>query len=102
MTTDPFDTAAAEIETASKAAKVKAIDMTEEADWKWFLSSPRGRRIVREMLEVCGVHRTSFTGDTTTFFNEGQRQVGLIITDKVCRFAPDQYVPMLREKRSND
>jgi len=36
---------------------------TEEADYKWLMSSKQGRRIVWRMLEQSGIYRSSFSTD---------------------------------------
>lgn len=38
-----------------------------------------GRMVLWDILEFCGVFRSSFTGNSKTYFNEGQRDVGLYI-----------------------
>ena len=46
-------------------------------DFKAAASTPSGRAVLWRILDVCGVHRASFTGDANhTFFREGQRKVG--------------------------
>lgn len=52
---------------------------------------------LRGMLEACGVYRTSFTGNSTTFFNEGQRNIGLMLHADLVRHCPEAMVAMLRE-----
>lgn len=51
-------------------------------DIAWLMSEERGRRIMFRLLEMCSVYRSSFTGNSQTFFNEGRRAVGTtLITD---------------------
>lgn len=71
----------------------------EKADFAWLMSDKRGRRFMWRMLEVTGVYRTSFTGNSTTFFNEGMRNVGLQLIANIHEFAPDAYTTMLDEQR---
>ena len=59
-----------------------AIDQDKE-DFKWLMGSKRGRRIVWRLLERTGVFRTSFTGNSETFFREGQRNVGLMLMAQI-------------------
>ena len=35
------------------------------------------------MLDATGVNSNSFTGNSTTFFNEGKRQVGLELLGRI-------------------
>lgn len=41
------------------------------------LNTPDGRVFLFRMIETTGVFASSFTGNSTTFFNEGRRSVGL-------------------------
>lgn len=68
-------------------------------DMATILSMPQGRRFIWRYLEACGVFRTSFTGDNATFYNEGQRNVGLRLLADVNEAAPESYALMLQESR---
>jgi len=73
---------------------------TFEADIKWLMSSPRGRRIAWWLLEKAGVNRTSFNNSGSVMaFNEGQRNMGLIVQAQVIELAPEAYMTMLEEQR---
>jgi len=87
-----------------KRAEQKAKNQrdTEIADLKNLLSSKRGRRIVWRILEQTGMHRTSFTGNSTTFFNEGQRNIGLWLVEQVLSADTDAYLEMVKENRLGD
>ncbi len=77
----------------------------ELADMRWVMSSVEGRRFVWRLLEKAGVFRTSFTGNSTTFFNEGMRNMGLMVLGDVHEAAADEYIVMMnesKEKESND
>lgn len=71
----------------------------EKADFAWLMSDKRGRRFMWRMLEVTGVYRSSFTGNSETFFREGQRNVGLKLISDIHELAPDTYTLMLEEQR---
>lgn len=57
-----------------KDARQQAMD-----DLNAVLGTPAGERVIWTILEACGVFRTSMTGNSQTFFNEGRRSVGLEI-----------------------
>ncbi|WP_443747236.1 Bbp19 family protein [Asticcacaulis solisilvae] len=97
-----IDIRAQERAAREKAERDRTASLNEREDWRWLLSDARGRRIVRRLLDTCGVYRTSFTGNSHTFFNEGQRNVGLVLIDKVHRHAPEQYTVMMQESTEND
>lgn len=71
----------------------------EKADFAWLMSDKRGRRFIWRMLENTGVYRSSFTGNSETFFREGARNVGLKLISDIHEFAPDAYPLMLEEQR---
>lgn len=68
-----------------------------DADFKWLMDHPQGRRLMWSWLEEAGVYQTSFTGNSHTFFNEGRRQVGLYRMADIHRLAPAAYLKMLNE-----
>ena len=69
----------------------------EREELRQILSTVGGRAFVWRTLEKCGVYRTSFTGNSTTFFNEGKRSIGLELIEDV--FAADihAYTRMRQE-----
>jgi hypothetical protein len=73
---------------------------TELDDLRQLLNTKWGRRLVWRILEQTGQHRTSFTGNSTTFFNEGQRNVGLWLVDEVLLADTKGYVRMISENNN--
>lgn len=65
----------------------------------WVLADVRGRKVLWWLLTVCGVFRLSMTGNSQTFFNEGMRNVGLALMDRIMRLSPNVYQEMYREAR---
>lgn len=77
------------------SAERQLAEATEEADLKWLMANPRGRRIARSLLERSGVFRSSFTGDApSTFFREGERNVGLSLYAKLARYVPERLAEL--------
>jgi len=70
---------------------------TELEDIRRLMAQPWGRRIAWRLLSVTGVFRTSFTGNSTTFFNEGQRNVGLQVLADIHEVCPELYPTMVKE-----
>jgi hypothetical protein len=61
-----------------------------EADFKWLMADPRGRRIARRLLEQSGIWRLSYTGDAiSTAFHEGERNGGLRLMAGLLQAAPE-------------
>jgi len=44
-----------------------------------FLGSAAGKRVLSDLLNACGVFESSFTGNSRTFYNEGKREIGIIL-----------------------
>jgi hypothetical protein len=61
-----------------KRERTREID-----DVKKVISSPEGRRFLWKLMGEAGVFRSSFTGNSETFFNEGKRSIGLLILSEV-------------------
>lgn len=75
----------------------------ELEDMRWLMGHVQGRRVVWRWLEEAGVFRTSFTGNSVTFFNEGRRAMGLFVLAELMEACPEQYSRMQREhNRKND
>jgi hypothetical protein len=79
-------------------AERKALRQEDE-DLRRLMAEAWGRRVIYQMLAEAGVWKTSFRSDSMEMaFAEGQRNMGLMLTDKVCRAAGfDQYHQMLKE-----
>ena len=69
----------------------------DTADLRWIMSDPRGRRFIWRMLGITGIFRSSFTGNSETFFREGERNVGLKLLTEVTRDANDLYLTAQQE-----
>ena len=55
------------------------------------LSTEQGRRWVYGLLERCHVFHTTMTGNSYTFFNEGMRQIGLMLIDEMAQVGSNVY-----------
>lgn len=71
----------------------------ELEDIRIVLGTASGRRIFWRYLEECGVFKTSFTGNSTTFFNEGQRNIGLKILADINDADPAFLMTMTKESK---
>ena len=69
----------------------------ETNDVKKLLDIPEGRRFFWRLLSGTGVFRTSMTGNSQTFFNEGRRDIGLMILKDVMEANPGAFSQMQRE-----
>lgn len=71
----------------------------ELADVQFILSTVEGRRFYWRLMRRCGIHKSSFTGNNTTFFQEGERNIGLVMLADLEEANPDAYVLMLKESK---
>jgi len=84
----------------NRTSSAKLARQVEGNDWKRQLSTKEGRRFVWRLLCDCGVFRSSFTGNSETFFNEGRRSVGLKMLGEIDAHAPEAYALMSAEARA--
>lgn len=102
MENDPIDIVGQELRQAEMAKDRRTERNGQIEDFKWLMSDKRGRRFIWRLLEMTGVYRTSFTGNSTTFFNEGQRNIGLMVVNEVHSNCPELYETLIKENSNND
>lgn len=89
--------AANEEQVRERGTKQKNKRDRELEDVNFILSSKQGRRFFWRFIRLCGVFETSFTGNNTTFFKEGERNVGLRLMTDLNEAAPNAYALMQKE-----
>lgn len=75
---------------------------TEINDVRFLLDSLEGRRFLWRLLSECGVYKQSFTGNSETFFLEGQRKIGLWALADIMEAEPESYLRMIKEHRKGE
>lgn len=99
---DPIDIQGQERAQADAELRVKLSKDTEEGDFKWLMSSKRGRRIVWRQLDRAGVFRLSFnTNSMAMAFAEGGRNEGLRTLMQIHTLCPELYATMVKEAHDN-
>lgn len=85
-------------------AEKLAVDRRERAlsDVREILALPSGRRLFWKYLTECGIFKSSFTGNNTTFFNEGKREVGLRLLNDMTEAVPEAFLLMQQEEAKRD
>jgi len=78
----------------------KNLEAERMAGLGTLLATKQGRAWAWDLLGKCGVFRTSFTGNSATFFNEGKRDIGLMVMADITREFPDAYMAMTKENRN--
>lgn len=61
------------------------------------MSEPHGRRFVWQMINDAGVFKPSFTGNSTTYFNEGSRNLGLKYLELTRKLCKKSFLKMIDE-----
>lgn len=93
--TDIHDT---EQRQAANAEKQKHRADRDIADIQFVMGTEQGRRVVWSMLERGGVFAPCFNVDPhVTAFNEGQRNLALVLFQRVVTHCPDLYLKMAAE-----
>lgn len=82
---------------SSKKLKADLIRKRELSDIAAVLQSREGRRFIWRLLESAGVFKTTMTGNSWTYFNEGLRSLGLKIYSNVMDSCPDRLKEMWAE-----
>lgn len=94
---DPLDLRSSQAREAERRHEAAVDKRVTAEDWAWLLASKRGRRIVNDLLDVCGVDRLSYTGTAETYFREGRRSIGLHVQQQARSMAPDHYIDLLKD-----
>lgn len=84
-----------DVEQAKTSAKHR--DQLKALALKRLLETEGGRLWMWDMLAQCHVFHTTFTGNSKTFFNEGERSVGLKLLADVTAVMPE-FFAMMQEK----
>lgn len=81
-----------------KDRKKHDLEQREKDDIKFVMDSEQGRRVVWSLLERGQVFGTCFNVEPhITAFNEGQRNLALVLFQRVMAHCPDQYLKMAAE-----
>ena len=78
--------------------RARVLQQQEMDDLKWLMNAKRGRRFIHRWLERAGVFQLSFnTNAMTMAFNEGRRNEGLALTNRLMAACPEQWALMMKE-----
>ena len=69
--------------------------------WALVMNLKEGRRVIRNILSMCGLYRSSFTGNSETFKLEGQRNIGLTIKRELENFDLENLLHLLNLEGKN-
>jgi hypothetical protein len=68
-------------------------------DLQWCLSTAKGRRFILDVLSDCGAYRRSYVAKDfgETAFNEGRRDIGLYLIQRINEFNPSVSLQLHNE-----
>lgn len=85
-----------------KTKQQRALE-TKQEHQRQVLETPAGRAFVWEVLTLCGIYRSSYTGNETgTIFAEGRRSIGLELLGEINAVRPHAHVQMMDEAVSRE
>ena len=97
---DPTDIRQQESAAKDRDERARIVAQRAGQDVKKVMQTEHGRRFVRRLLEVAGVFRSSFNNSgSITAFNEGQRNLGLLILADLMTHCPDDFVNMMKDTK---
>lgn len=83
---------------AELEAKQELLAQRDIEDIQFVMGSEQGRRVIWSLLEKGQVFGACFNVDPhITAFNEGQRNLALVLLQRVMSHCPDQYLTMAAE-----
>lgn len=83
---------------AELEAKQQILDQRDIDDIQFVMGNEQGRRVIWSLLEKGQVFGACFNVDPyITAFNEGQRNLALVLLQRVMAHCPDQYLKMAEE-----
>lgn len=83
---------------AERDAKQEILAQRDIEDIQFVMGSEKGRRVIWSVLEKGQVFGTCFNVEPhITAFNEGQRNLALVLLQRVMTHCPDQYLKMAAE-----
>ncbi|EPX4282881.1 TPA: hypothetical protein ACW4HL_002443 [Salmonella enterica subsp. enterica serovar Cerro] len=83
---------------AALDAKQQLLAQRDIDDIQFVMGSEQGRRVIWSLLEKGQVFGACFNVDPQiTAFNEGQRNLALVLFQRVMTHCPDQYLKMAAE-----
>jgi len=67
-----------------------------KADFKEVFSNVSGKRVYKHLLERCHIFRTTFTGNSRSYFLEGERNIGLYLL-AMMNWANEEGLEIIKE-----
>lgn len=103
MANHPIDNARAqEIKRSERNEAEKRRLEKISFDLEAMMKTAEGRRVLYWiMFDLAGLNRTSFTGNSETYFREGARDLGLKLSANIQALCFENFVTMLKEHKQD-
>ena len=98
---DPFDNEDQEEKQKEQSLQDRLQAKEEANDFLFLMRRAEGRRFIWRLLTWTHVFRSSFTGNSETFFREGERNVGCRLMNEIHTHCPDLYLTMVKEQKND-
>lgn len=85
-----------EIQRAERIQRAQLQDLTA------LLKRREFRRYLKRYLTLASVFKTTFTGNSETFFREGQRSIGTTMLGEMMQADPKAFALVMAEKMPED
>lgn len=97
---DPYDLDEQQRRADLQRVSAQLAAENDDADIEWLMSGPRGRRIVRRLLDRTDVFKPTFHPNAMVMAqNEGKKDLGYWLVGEIERLCPEGYYAMLQETR---
>ena len=92
-----------ETQVTKRKSKAQLALETKQEFQRQVLETRAGRAFVWELLTLCGIYRSSYTGNETgTVYQEGRRSIGLEMLGEINAIRPHIHVQMMDEAISRE
>ena len=87
----------------SSMERAAMIAERDDADLRFVLSDPRGRRVLWRELGRCGLHRQTYSPNNSEHcFAAGERNAAIRLNLDIIRVSPELYLTMQSEAMADD
>lgn len=83
-------------------AREKLLAKQREDDLRWFMGSPRGRRMLRAMIADSGYGRHVFMGNSRDTYEAGRQRFAATLVEEVKGLSLEQFHLMEIEGRAEE
>lgn len=94
----PFDIDATKARDTQRTDAQRSERERADSELRFVMADARGRRFVWQLLGEAGIYRSSFATDPLVMaHNEGKRDTGLRLLDRLLRVTPGDYLKAQEE-----